>query len=121
MFFVVEGLVFLAVIALVGPAGVPVQGLRAVLADANGRFGILGVEFIQPGAGHARLAAVPAEVQVVADHVGDAHDGVVDGAHGHAGHDGGPGGVHLMGHIIQDMVILQHVVVGGGHHGDFVG
>ena len=30
----------------------------------------------------------------------DADNGIVDGTHGHAGHHRGPGGVHLVRHVV---------------------
>ena len=70
-FFVVVGLVFLGVVTLCRIGGVPVQCLTAVFADTDGDVGVFGVEIIQPGAVHIGLAAVPAEIVVVADKVGN--------------------------------------------------
>ena len=89
----IERLIFLAVV-LAGRIGAVVgdNALAAVLGNAQTDFRVNLVEIIQPGAVILHLAAVPAEVVVVALHIRNSVHGAVDGGHGHMG-DGGETGI----------------------------
>ena len=98
--FVVVCLVFFGVVALLWVACVPVERFAAIFgaADRNARMHF--VELIEPGAVHMGLAAVPTEVVVVGNNVGDLQIGIVHLAHGN-GSDGGLAGfVHFVDEVV---------------------
>ena len=96
------------------------DALTAVLGDADADVGVLGVELVQPGPVLLHLAAVPAEVVVVALHVGDLVHGPVGGGHGHVGDGGQAGGIQLVGQLVQLMVV-GHQLVGDAADEDLIG
>ena len=69
---------------------------------------MLGVELVKPGAVVLQLAAVPAEVMVVGNGVGDLDVLVMGGCGGDSSHGGQTGGVHLMAEVIEHVVVVQN-------------
>ena len=95
--------------------------LAQLVRAADGHVGVLFMELVEPGAVHGGIAAVPAEVVVVADGVRDVDIVLIHGAHAENRHGGQTGLVQLVGQIVQDVVVFQQVLVAGAVHGDFVG
>ena len=120
-FLMILCLILLAVIPLTRLPVMPVQSLRAVFAHADGRIRIPGMERIHPRPVHLHGTTVPSKIQVVGQHIRNMHNGIVDGAHAHRCHGCGSCGIHLVAQIIEDAVVLQHVLIGGRHHGDLIG
>ena len=106
-FLVVISLIFFGIVALGGVGGVPVQGFAAVLGAADGEAGVLGVELVEPGAVHGGVAAVPAEVVVIGDHIGDVDIALIHAAHGNTGHGGQTGLVPVVAEVVEDVVVFD--------------
>ena len=70
------------------------------------------VELIEPRAVHSGIAAVPAEVVVVGNHVGNLKIGIVHLAHGNSRNSSLSGAVHLVAEVVQNSVVLQKILVG---------
>ncbi len=70
--------------------------LAAVLRHAQADVGVLGVELVQPGTVVLNLAAIPAEVVVVALYIGNVMHGAVNRGVGDVGNGGQTGGVQLL-------------------------
>ena len=119
---VILGLVFLGVVVPAGMLGMEVgHTLCAVFAVAQGALGEAQVEeanpqVIQEAAGH-----IPAQVQVPADHIGDVCRPIEGAAHGIAGQGGEAGGIHLVIQVVDDVVIVQHILFVLGGDGNLVG
>lgn len=58
---------------------------------------------------------------MIAVHVRDFQDGAGDLQHEYVGHGGGPGGVQLVGQIVEGAVIFQQLLIHRAGSGDFVG
>lgn len=93
---VVQCLILLGVVLALGIVVVPADdALGAVLGDADADVGVLGVELVQPGPPLFHLAAVPAEVVVVALYIGNVMHGAVNRGVGDVGNGGETGGIQL--------------------------
>ena len=68
-----------------------------------------------------QFAQVPAEIQIVAAHVRQTHEWVVNVQHKGVSHCGQAGGVQLVAQVVEDAVVLHHVVVDTARRRDFVG
>ena len=79
------------------------------------------MELIEPGAVHGGIAAVPTEVMVVGNGIGDVDILLIHIAHGNNCHGGGTGLVQLVAQIVENMVVLQQIGILGILHGDLVG
>ena len=105
---VVHRLVFLGVVLALGRVAVVADNaLRAVLGDAQRAVRMQRVEFIQPLLVVFQLAAVPAEIMVIAEHVGDMVHIVLHRHHGNVGDGGHAGLVHLVRQGIQVPQVVQ--------------
>ena len=114
----VLGLVFLGVVVAAGMGGMQVRhALSAVLGVSQGRLGVAQVEEADPQIVQEQARHIPTQVQVPAD-VGHRIEGA---AHGVAGQGGKAAGISLMDQVIQDVVVVQHVLLLLGGDGDLVG
>ena len=93
-------LIFLGVVALLGVACVPVESLTAVLGNTDRDRGVCFVELIEPRTVHGRIAAVPAEIVVVGNNVGDEQVRIVHLAHGNSRDSGKTCLIHLVNEIV---------------------
>src|SRR5699024_3308259 len=108
---VVLGGVLLGVVVVFRVGGVPLEdALGAVLRDAQAAVGVHGVELVQPGAVVGGLAEIPAEVVVVALHVGDGVVLAFHGGHGDLGHGGHAAGVQALGQGVDLTQVLAQVL-----------
>ena len=105
----IDSLVFFGVVAGFGIGVVPPQGLTAVLGDTDGLIGMLGMELVEPGTVSFDGAAVPAEIVVVADSVGDGNVGVVGGTGRDSCHGGQAGLVHLVNQCVQLLMVVDDI------------
>ena len=107
----VNSLVFFGIVTGIGVGVVPVQRLAAILGAADGLIRMLGMELVEPGAVVIQFAAVPAEVMVIADGVGDGNILVMGGGGGHGCHGGKSGLVHSVAEVIEHFVIVYKAFV----------
>ena len=106
-FVVVVCLVFLGVVVVFRLGGMPGQdGFGAVLRDADRAGGVLFVELIQPGAVFLHLAHVPAEVVVIAEHIGDVDMFGIHRDHADLGHRGQAAGVQALAQGVELAEVL---------------
>ena len=113
--------VFLGVVVVVREGGVPLEDvLGAVLRHAQAAVGVQLMELVEPGAVVLHIAHVPAEVMVVALHIGDVGVLGVHGNHGHLRHGGQAGGVQLLAQGVQLGEVLVQAL-GLARDGDLVG
>ena len=118
---VVQCLILLGVVLALGIVAVPVDdALGAVLGDADADVGVLGVELVQPGAVLLHLAAVPAEVVVVALYIGNVMHGAVNRGVGDVGNGGETGGIQLTYQLLQ-VVVVVHQLLADAADQDLVG
>ena len=104
---VVQALVLLGVVPLLGTAAVEGGvGVCPVFGEAHDLFGVLLVELVEEPVRLLHVAQIPAEVQVVAVHVGNVQDGAVGLQHEDVGHGGLPSGVHLVAQVVEEPMVL---------------
>ena len=120
--FVVEGLVFLGVVAAAGMLAVQVgHTLGTVLAEAQRAVRVAQVEEIHPQVVQEQPRHIPAQIQVPADEVGNVRHRVKGTAHRIARQRGQAGVVHLVAEVVQHAVVVQHIALVLGRDGDLVG
>ena len=118
---VVQCLILLGVVLALRRVAVPVDdALAAVLGNADADVGVVGVELVQPGAVLLHLAAVPAEVVVVALQVGDVVHGAVHGGMRNVSNGGQAGRVKLLAELFQ-IVVGVHQLLRDAADQDLVG
>ena len=89
----------------------PVQCFAAIFRDTDGQVGMIRVEFIKPRRIGINGAAIPAEVLIIADGIGDLQIGMVCGAGSNGCHGGQTGSVHSVNQIIQLLMVIHNVCV----------
>ncbi len=108
--FMIESLIFFAVILACGIG--PMIGdnpFAAVFGNAHGNFRMLFVEIIKPGPVVLHFAAVPAEIVVIAFHIGNSMHRAVNGSHGYMGNGGQPCGIQFFAERVQLLVIFHQL------------
>ena len=108
---VVIGLIFLGVVTLLGFGGVPVERLASILGAADRDGGVHCVELIKPGAVHSGVAAVPTEIVVVGNHVGDPEIGIVHLAHRNSRDGGQTCLIHLVAEVVEDSMVFKKILI----------
>ena len=117
-----DALVGLGIVTLFGMGSLVGRiGVGAVLAEADAAVGILGVIVVKEFIVLVQVPQIPAEIEVIAVHIGDLQDGAGDLQHEYVGHSGGPGGVQLVGQIVEGAVVFQQLLVHRAGGGDLVG
>ena len=120
--FMEHALVGLGVVALFGMGGLVGRvGVGAVLAETDAAVGIFGVIVVKEFIVLVQVPQIPAEIEIVTVHIGDLQDGTGDFQHKDVGHGGGPGGVQLVGQIVEGAVVFQQLLVHRAGGGNLVG
>ena len=117
----VNGLILLGVIALyrVGVLN-RIVGVSAVLGQTDDLIRVFRMELIEELIVLLQLANVPAVVQVVGTDIRHIDQRGIRLQHKQVGHGGHSGGIHLVGQIVKDHMVL-HQVVGHTGQGNLVG
>ena len=79
--FVVVCLIFFGVVTLFRIGGVPVKSFTTVFGASDWLIWILCMELVEPRTVHGSIAAVPTEVVVVGNDIGNLQIGIIHFAH----------------------------------------
>ena len=120
--FVVLALIFFALIAALGVRTMQVgHTFATVFGVTEATVGIYEVEEIRPKIVEEHTGHVPPKIQIPADEVGDMRGLIEVTAHGVASKGGGTGRVELVHQIVQNAVVVEHILLVLRGNGNFVG
>ena len=118
----VDALITLGVVAFFRVAALVLGvGICAVLRKADAAIRVIGVVFVKELVVLLQFAQIPAEVEVVAVHIGNFQNGTGGLQHKHVCHGGLAGGVQLVRQLVQQTVVFQQILVDSRSSGDLVG
>ena len=119
---VVNALIAFGVVALFRVAALILGvSICAILRKADAAVGVIGVVFVKELVVLLQFAQIPAKIEVVAVHVRDLQNGAGGLQHEHICHGGLPGGVQLVGQLVQQTVVFQQIFIDSGCGGNLVG
>ena len=98
----------------------PIKSLTAVFAHTDGTVGIFFMELIEPRPVHIGLAAVPTEIVIVRQNVGNPDILLARVAHTEHRYCGGARRVDFMHQIIEHAVIFDKRRIRRTVHGNFI-
>ena len=78
------------------------------------------MEVVEPRTVHRHISAIPAEVVVIRDDIGDMDNVRVHWTHGKHCHCSKTGVIHLMDQVVENMVVLNKVRILSVVHCDLV-
>ena len=118
---VVNALVALGVVALFRVAALVLGvGVCAILRKADAAVRKIGMVFVKELVVLLKVPQIPAEVEVVAVHIGNFQNRTGGLQHKHVCHGGLAGGVQLVRQLVQQTVVFQQILVDSRSSGDLV-
>ena len=117
----VNALVALGVVALFRVAALVLGvGICAILRKADAAVRVIGMVFVKELVVLLQFTQIPAEVEVVAVHIGNFQNRTGGLQHKHVCHGGLAGGVQLVRQLVQQTVVFQQILVDRRGGGDLV-